>query len=365
MSVRVAFNPTSQEEAAWDAFVAAHPHGHVLQTSRWAALKARFGWRPCLVTLARGGGLAAGALLLFRRLPLGRSVAYVPKGPVVDWTQADLAGELLAALADLARRSGAWYLKVEPEVREEDAPAPEALQKAGYRATPRSVQPRSTIWVDLTASPDEMLARMKPKTRYNIRLAGRKEVQVRPGREEDLPAFYRLMQATAERDGFPIHTAAYYEAVYRLFVPAGWGRLFLAWGPEGLLGGLMAVAFGGKAWYLYGASADAGRHRMPNHLLQWEAMLWAREVGCRTYDLWGIPEEVGQNPEAFERTVADRSGGLWGVYRFKQGFGGEVVRYVGAFERVFHAPGHWLVEVGWPWLRGLRTRGSRGGEAHA
>ncbi|MGC8837778.1 MAG: lipid II:glycine glycyltransferase FemX [Anaerolineae bacterium] len=357
MSVHVTFAPTPQEEAAWDAFAAAHPYGHVLQTSRWAALKARFGWRPCLVTLTRGGALLAGAWVLFRRLPLGRSVAYVPKGPVLDWANADLASEFLAALADVARREGAWYLKVEPEVREGDVPAQEPLEQAGYRASPRSIQPRSTLWVDLTPPPDVILARMKPKTRYNIRLAGRKEVLVRPGKEEDLPAFYRLMQATGERDGFPIHTAAYYEAAYRLFVPSDWGRLLLAWGPEGLLGGLMAFAFGDKAWYMYGASADAGRHRMPNHLLQWEAMLWAREKGCRTYDLWGIPDEVGQNPEAFERTVADRAGGLWGVYRFKQGFGGEVVRYIGAFERVFHAPGHWLVETGWPRLRGLWARG--------
>ncbi len=102
MSVRVAFHPTSQEEAAWDAFVAAHPYTHVLQTSRWAALKARFGWQPCLVTLERAGALAGGAWLLFRRLPLGQSVAYVPKGPVVDWADADLTGELLDVLADVA-----------------------------------------------------------------------------------------------------------------------------------------------------------------------------------------------------------------------------------------------------------------------
>lgn len=365
MRVSVAFAPTSQEEAAWDAFVAAHPYGHILQTSRWAALKAQFGWRPCLITLARAGELVGGALLLFRRLPLGQSVAYVPKGPVVDWADVDLVSELFQALADLSRREGAWYLKVEPEVPEGDAPAPQALRQAGYRAALRSVQPRSTIWVDLTAPPDEMLARMKPKTRYNIRLAGRKGVQVRAATAEDLPAFYRLMEATAERDGFSIHTAAYYEAAYRLFVPAGWGRLFLAHGPEGLLAGLMAFACGGKAWYMYGASSDLGRHRMPNHLLQWEAMQWAREKGCHTYDLWGIPDEVGQNPEAFARTVTDRSGGLWGVYRFKQGFGGQVVRYVGAYDRVFSRPGHWLVEEGWPWLQRLRARGRGEGRVHA
>ncbi|MGQ9585035.1 MAG: lipid II:glycine glycyltransferase FemX [Anaerolineae bacterium] len=322
-----------------------------MQTSRWAALKARFGWSSCLVEWVEGAEVVAGAQVLFRRLPLGRSLAYVPKGPVVDWAKAEPAGELLGALDGLARERGAWSLTLEPEALEGK---PEAtLRGAGYRPTPRAIQPRSTLWVDLTAPPDEILARMKPKTRYNVRLAARKGVQVRPATEADLAPFYRLMRATSARDGFPIHAEAYYRAAYRLFVPAGWGRLLLAHTEEGLVGGLMVLAFGGKAWYLYGASADVGRQRMPNHLLQWEAMQWARAQGCHTYDLWGIPDEVGQNPEAFARTVTERQDGLWGVYRFKQGFGGRVVRYAGAFERVYFRPGHWLVETAWPRLRAL------------
>jgi len=365
MSVHILPDPTPEQQAAWDAFVAANPGGHVLQASRWAALKARFGWSACLVELTQGAEIVAGAQVLFRRLPLGQSVAYVPKGPVVDWSNADLAGELLAALDDLARERGAWSLKLEPEALE-GSPAGELLRKAGYQPTAHTVQPCSTIWVDLTASPDDILARMKSKTRYNVRLAARKGVQVRPATEDDLPAFYRLMQETSARDGFPIHSAAYYQAVYHLFVTAGWARLLVAHAEEGLLGGLMVFAFGGVAWYMYGASASAGRQRMPNHLLQWEAMRWAREKGCHTYDLWGIPDEVGQDPAAYERTVADRRGGLWGVYRFKQGFGGRVVRYVGAFEQVYSQPGHWLVETGWPWMHGLWARlPRRGGHGDA
>ncbi|NLE75164.1 MAG: peptidoglycan bridge formation glycyltransferase FemA/FemB family protein [Chloroflexi bacterium] len=352
MSVRILHNPSDQQQGAWDAFLAAHPGGHVLQTSRWAALKARFGWRPCLVQLVQGGAIQAGAALLFRRLPLGQTLAYVPKGPVVCWDQADQAQELLAALRQAAQAGRAWSLTLEPELPQ-GHPAVDTLTRAGFQPAPRAIQPRSTIWVDLQGSPQEALERMKPKTRYNLRLASRKGVVVRPAQEADLPAFYRLMQTTAARDGFPVHASAYYEEAYRLFVPSGWAQVLLAYGEEGLLGGLMVFAFGPTAWYMYGASADVGRQRMPNHLLQWEAMQWARSRGCRTYDLWGIPDEVGQQPSAYQATVTERGDGLWGVYRFKQGFGGQVVRTVGAWQQVYSRPGHWLAEEAWPGVRRL------------
>ena len=94
----------------------------------------------------------------------------------------------------------------------------------------------------------------------------------------------------------------------------------------------MAFAWGCRAWYMYGASSDEHRNRMPNHLLQWEAIGWAKEKGCLTYDLWGIPDE---DEEVLEREFLKRSGGLWGVYRFKRGFGGRVVRFLGAYDYIY------------------------------
>ena len=202
----------------------------------------------------------------------------------------------------------------------------------GFEASPQSIQPRRTILVDLQDDADALLKRMKQKTRYNIRLAGRKGVTVRAGGEADLPEFYDLMETTAERDGFGIHSRAYYDTGHRLFVPQGRGCLLLAEHEGRLLAGLVVLAMGDTACYMYGASSSEGRNLMPTYLLQWESMLWAKEQGCLTYDLWGVPDE---DEDTLEAEFTERSDGLWGVYRFKRGFGGRLVRTVGAWDLVY------------------------------
>ena len=314
------------DEVAWDEAVTA-AGGHLLQSWAWGELKARFGWRVQRVAV----GLAC-AQVLFRRLPLGLgSIAYVPRGPAADLEDAAIVRSLLEAVEPLARRQGAICLKMEPDL-EDDADLGQRLRAMGFRLSPQQVQPRRTVLVDLEGGPEEILARMKQKTRYNVRLAGRKGVMVRAGDEGDLPAFYQLMEATGERDGFGIHSQAYYETAHRLFVPAGRGRLLLAEYEGQLLAGLVAFAFGDTAIYMYGASSDEHRNRMPAYPLQWEAMEWARDQGCRSYDLWGIPDE---DEDTLEAKFTERHEGLWGVYRFKRGFGGRVVRTVGAWDLVY------------------------------
>jgi lipid II:glycine glycyltransferase (peptidoglycan interpeptide bridge formation enzyme) len=342
------------DDAAWDTFVAGAPNGHLLQTSHWGHFKSAAGWEAVRVCVGAGGTILAGALMLVRRLPLGLRLAYVPKGPVGPWWEPEIARRLFPALDQAARAHGAFMLKLEPE-EPEPSPAVSVLRQAGYRPSPQTVQPRSTIWVDLTLPEDEMLARMKPKTRYNIRLAERKEVMVREGTAADLPAFYAVMQETSRRDGFALHPLSYYEEVFGRFTALDACRLFLAYYQEQMLAGIMVFQWGAKAWYMYGASSNAERQRMPNHALQWAAMQWARRRGCHTYDLWGIPDEVGQAPERYTETVTERQDGLWGVYRFKQGFGGRVVRYIGAFDRVYAPALYRLYHVALSFRRRLST----------
>jgi len=320
----------------WDAFVSQSPYGHLLQSSTWARLKEFFGWEAARIAIERGGSIVAGAQVLFRPL-LPRApfptIAYLPKGPVISPEDEDIIVLLWQAIHREARARKAFFLKAEPDwpwSRELEA----RFGKWGFRPG-GTIQPQSTIIVDLTASHEEILARMKQKTRYNIRLASRKGVKVREGTGADLATFYELMLTTSRRDRFAIHSRRYYETVYRLFSPQGNAVLLLAEYEGEVLAGLMAFAWGRKAWYMYGASSDRHRNLMPNHLLQWEAMRWAKGKGCATYDLWGIPDEVGRDPQRFRRTVTDRRGGLWGVYRFKQGFGGEVVRWIGAWDYVY------------------------------
>jgi peptidoglycan pentaglycine glycine transferase (the first glycine) len=332
-------------EAEWDAWVAAHPHGHILQTGRWARLKCAFGWSAGRVVLRTSGDpqapILAGASVLYRRLPWGQTLAYVPKGPLVDWADDAQARALLDLIREACRKRRAALLKIEPDLPV-SKPLVEALSGSGFRISSQRVQPMSTIHIDLSADEETILARMKPKWRYNIRLAERKGVTVRQGSAADLPAIQRLMEVTGQRDGFEVHSAAYYALATELFVPEGLASWWLAEAAGELLAAIAVFALGRGAWYMWGASGDAGRNLMPNHALQWAAISWAKARGCTIYDLWGVPDEVGENPQAYAESESWGSEGLWGVYRFKQGFGGAVVRYVGAWDMPLSAAGHAL-----------------------
>jgi peptidoglycan pentaglycine glycine transferase (the first glycine) len=349
----------SAEDAAWDAWVASCPHGHILQTSLWARLKCAFGWLANRVMLRTTSGvdapISAGASLLYRRLPWGQTLAYVPKGPLVDWSDRAQIGAVLDLIRQACSERRAALLKIEPDLPESQELA-ETLADYGFRRSLQRVQPLSTIRVDLTAAEEIILSRMKSKWRYNIRLAERKGVRVREGSAADLPAIQRLMEVTGKRDAFEVHSARYYALATDLFLPAGMATWLIAEVTGELLAAIAVFALGNNAWYMWGASGDASRNLMPNHALQWAAMTWAKARGCRSYDLWGIPDEVGEKPEAYAESEKWGSDGLWGVYRFKQGFGGQVVRYTGSWDLPLSPAGHALYRTA---LRfGLRNRGA-------
>lgn len=319
------------EPETWDALVAAHPACTILQTSRWAHLKATFGWDWEIVT--PNPAATGGALILYRSLPfkLG-TIAYVPRGPLVDWNDAQAVNATFEALRAAARRHRAWALWLEPEMR--DTPDARAhLRACNLRPVTRNIQPLRTIIVDIAPAEDVILAQMRSKTRYNIRLAERKGVTVREGTVDDAPAFYALMTETGSRDAFGIHSEAYYRRVFELFLPTGHAALLLAEVGGELVAALVVFALGTKAWYLYGASSERHREKMPPYALQWTAIRWAKARGCTSYDLWGIPDF---DEETLEAEFTQRNEGLWGVYRFKRGFGGQVVRCVGLWEQPLH-----------------------------
>ena len=313
----------------WNRWLEAHPGAHLLQQGEWGALKAEFGWTP--VRIAAG---ESGVQVLFRRLPLGFSLAYIPKGPVgADWAQ--LWPEVDAA----CRQRRAVFLKVEPDAWEDAFAAESALRRFGFQPSAHNLQPPRTALVDISGDEGEILARMKQKTRYNIRLAGRKEVVVQPS--DDLSAFTDLMAVTGERDAFGVHAPEYYRRAYELFQPLGMCELLIASYQGQPLAGIMVFARGERAWYFYGASNNIERNRMPAYLVQWEGIRWARSKGCTTYDLWGIPDA---DEETLEDQFTDRSDGLWGVYRFKRGFGGDVRRAAGAWDKVYNRAAYWAYQ---------------------
>lgn len=314
----------------WTAFVNAR--GHLLQASAWADLKSQFGWSADRICVMRDNEIVAGASILFRSLPLRLgTLAYIPKGPIVDLDDRDLAAELLGGFDRLMKQHRSILLKIEPD-RLDDQSLRTRLANLGFQVSPQTIQPPRTITIDISRSEEEILAAMHQKTRYNIRLSAKKDVSVREAPESDLPAFNALMQATGNRDQFEVHSAEYYSAAYRLFVPDDRARLFVATYQEKIIAGIFVFALRDRAWYFYGASSDAERERMPNHALQWAAIRWAKSRGCVEYDLWGVPDE---DEAALEDQYLNRSDGLWGVYRFKRGFGGKLVRFAGSFDRVY------------------------------
>ncbi len=341
----------------WDAFVATHPQGHLLQTSAWATLKRKFGWRDGGVALLADADndqtIQAGAMLLYRRAA-GLTLAYAPRGPLTNWHDHTLTAALLLQLREQAQRAGAALLKVEPDLP--DSPANRGLLRSyGLRPSAQTVQPRSTIQLDITGSDDAILKAMKSKWRYNIRLAKRKGVTVRPASAADLPAINELMQITGERDDFSVHSADYYTTAHELFVPDD--GCFLLAEYDGLpLAAIVVCAVGKTAYYLWGASSDRERNRMPNHALQWAGIQWAKERGAARYDFWGIPDALGEiaiglrngdgSGTPSEALPVDLGafphGELWGVYRFKQGFGGDVTRTVGAWDLPINQVGYQL-----------------------
>ncbi len=326
---------------AWNQSLAAIPNAHVLQSYEWGEFKARYGWRPTRLLFEEGDRPVAAASLLTRRLPWRtHCVAYVPKGPALDYTDAALWDRVLAGILAEARRQRAVFVKVDPDVRRGDAVALDALRRAGFIPSAEQIQFKNTMLIDLRRSDDDLLAAMKPKTRYNIRLAGRRGVVVQAGALDDLPLLYQMYAETARRDNFIIRPYEYYLDAWGLFIRRGLAQLLIARFEGEPVAAVLLFRFGRRAWYMYGASSDRHRRYMPNHLLQWEAMRWARAAGCDTYDLWGLPDDLGEDPEDGEGKMADE--GMWGVYRFKLGFGGEIVQHIGAYDRPLNRPLYWL-----------------------
>lgn len=273
------------------------------------------------------------AQILFRQLPLGLTIAYVPKGPLVDWADSHRVQALLADIHTVARKNRAIFLKVEPDICDSRAEAKQvvtALTQLGFRPAD-TIQPQTSQILDIAVDDEAILGAMKQKTRYNIRLAERKGVTMRQGTLADIDLFYELSLLTADRDGFGLHSLAYYQQAYQLFAPDRCALLIAAY-KQTPLAALMVFKQGPAAYYLYGASSNEERNRMPTYLLQWAAIEWAKAQGCLRYDLWGIPDT---DPATLEAEFQSRSEGLWGVYRFKRGFGGEIVRSIGAFDYVY------------------------------
>jgi peptidoglycan pentaglycine glycine transferase (the first glycine) len=346
----------------WNSLLTSLPYPHFLQTREWGQVKERYGWQslygvwdnegvfrldPDPQAVAAPAAHVRGAVLILSRtvrlagLSAPWKILYLPKGPNLDWSDAPFRRSALADLQRLATDQRAIFVKLDPDIvlgrgepgSEDDhldkdgEAAGQELSGSGWRFSPDQIQFRNTVLLDLTASEEVLLARMKPKTRYNIRLAARKDVRVRVGDNADFPLLYRMYAETSARDGFVIRNEAYYQTVWSVFQERSerdpsqpYAEPLIAEVDGEPVAAVVVFYFGGRAYYVYGMSRESHREKMPNYVLQWEAMRRAKAEGCSIYDLWGAPDDFSE------------PGGMAGVFRFKQGLGGEVVRTLGAWD---------------------------------
>ena len=358
------------ESQNWNSIISKLPNPHFLQTYEWGQVKAKYGWSPLYAVWDADGkwrvesdpnllstfhSPVAACLILKRQIlrngfAARLSILYLPKGPLLDWTNESLRTRVLNDLQSFAKKQGAIFLKCDPDVvlgtgvprSAEDAEEKSGavitseLKRRGWEYASDQIQFKNTVVIDLNPTEDELLARMKQKTRYNIRLAEKKGVSLRVGKLEDLPMLYKMYAETSVRDGFVIRDEAYYKTAWELFMknqspvsslqpPITNYQLphtepLIAEVNNQPVAAIFVFYFAGRAYYVYGMSRDAHREKMPMYLLQWEAMKRAKARGCTDYDLWGAPD------------VFDESDSMWGVYRFKEGLGGKVVRTLGAWD---------------------------------
>jgi lipid II:glycine glycyltransferase (peptidoglycan interpeptide bridge formation enzyme) len=310
---------TALELEHWDELVAANPDGgQILQTRAWGEFKRAHRWAPRY--LLSDDERRVAMLMLRHVIPGLGELGYVPKGPGVTGVD-----ELEALLHGLRLRAGrAFAIKLEPEIEQNDT-AVAALRALGLEKARHDVQiSRATIIVDLRPDESTLLASFKPKSRYNIRLAERHGVTVKPVplERESIDTMYALMASTRDRAGFTLRNKEYFSGYWRLHAAAGQGQLFLASLGDEVLAGVFATFIGAKAWYKDGGSTKEHSAVMAPHLLQWEVMRWLRERGVESYDLVAVPPAAELNP----------SHRLFGLYRFKSGFSERITEYVGTWD---------------------------------
>ncbi len=327
-----AFSGTSRE---WNELIASLPGPHLLQTWEWAQVKVKYGWQSMPFVwdpqpTQSGRRPLAAAMILKRVIPVRglakrMSVFYIPKGPLMDWNSTSLRQRVLDDLQAFAKQQGAIFVKIDPDVElgrgvpdagdsveyEQGENVRSELCSRGWKFSRDQIQFRNTVLIDLSRTEEQMLARMKQKTRYNIRLAQKKGVTVRIGTLDDMPLLYHMYAETSVRDGFLIREEGYYQTVWRTFdQPDSTGQKSSLPFSEPLIaevdgkpvGAVSMFYFAGQAIYLFGMSRPEHREKMPNYLLQWEAMRRAKAVGCKIYNLWGAPD------------IFDQKDDLWGVF---------------------------------------------------
>lgn len=311
----------------FENYMMTHPNGSFMQSTKWAIVKHT--WDSAGVISRDADGKIKGAVhIIYQTVPVfGTRFMYAPRGPICDFSDRETLADLTDGIRQLGEKLNAHSFKCDPDFLASDEEYIEMFRALGYEYFKgglnfETIQPRFNYRLFLNGRNEEQLfANLTQKTRYNCRLAMKKGVEIRVCGKEMLDEFVRLMSVTGERDGFNVRPKWYFEK----FLDAHGEnvRLYMAFYEGKAVSGAITTRYAGKTCYVYGASDNANRNVMPNYLIQWEMIKWAIEGGCSVYDFQGVSGDLSEdNP-------------LYGLYRFKRGFNGDLVELAGEFEIVF------------------------------
>lgn len=304
------------ENQLWNSFVSAESaDGGLLQSWNWGEFQISLKKKIFRLAVFDDNKLLAVALVIKQEMPLGFSYLYLPRGPVIagSVTDSTVNDYLFSTIKKIAQAEKAIFLRLDPSWLKSTELDRQGMVSVGQ------VQPKSTLILDLNLTEVELLAQMKPKTRYNIKLAEKHKVKVFTSKKQpaDLEVFWKLLQQTSERDNIKSHSRSYYEKMLKL---PEWELVFAYVGDKLAAAAIMAT-MGEWRIYLHGASNYELREKMAPYLLQWEMIRRAKSAGLKYYDFWGVDEIK------------------WpGVTRFKQGFAPKkkFTEYIGAYDLVYY-----------------------------
>ena len=311
----------------YEKFNRTHPKGHFMQSLKWAKMKPD--WKNItLISLDEKNCIKGSISLLIRYVPIiKKSIIYAPRGPVCDQNDLSTLKELYRGIKKIAKDYNSYIFKCDPDIKSDNREFIQNLKKAGFEIVSGSknfegIQPCYVFRLDIKdKTPEAVFANFHSKTRYNINLSQKRGVIPRIGTKDDINDFSRLMNETGLRDEFVIRPPEYFANM--LDVLGENARLYMADYKGRPIAGALLIHYGKKVWYLYGASGNADRNVMPNYLLQWEMIKYACQKKCDIYDFRGVSGDLSEdNP-------------LYGLYRFKKGFSGEFIEFLGEAQIVF------------------------------
>lgn len=304
----------NSQKNQWDQFVIQN-NGSFLQSWSWVQFQRSLGRKIWPIETA---GLKT--LIIKHNLPLAKNYLYCPRGPVGEGFE-----HFLEEIKQIAQEEKSIFFKIEPASQL-------PLTDSGFKVSPKQIQPSKTLILDISKSEEELLSQMHQKTRYNIRLAQRKGVEIQlwsGSSSQEISIFLDLLEQTAKRDKFHIHPLEYYQKMLEILGKEGMLKLFLARHQDKIIAANLVCFFGQTATYLHGAADYDFRQLMAPHLLQWQAIRQAKQLDLKYYDFWGIDKKK------------------WpGVTRFKRGFNGQEIDLPGAFDLIFQPVWYRIYDLG-------------------